>query len=163
MSCKLWGKVTSVSVNINFGARMSLFYEKNLYFGGNVDFFIKCALLLKVIIFLQNMLIFSKMWLLVWRFIYINKVSNSEKTFNFLDMLICICVNFHYSISFVGKLLFWFKIWFCSAIFWASVIFLVKSTLHFLNFLGEIEEFFEKAFNLVVNFFKKWQLVLEVF
>ena len=25
MSCKLWGKVTSVSVNINFGARMSLF------------------------------------------------------------------------------------------------------------------------------------------
>ena len=32
MSCKLWGKVTSVSVNINFGARMSLFYEKKLKF-----------------------------------------------------------------------------------------------------------------------------------
>ena len=39
MSCKLWGKVTSVSVNINFGARMSLFYEKNWNFGRNVDFF----------------------------------------------------------------------------------------------------------------------------
>ena len=96
MSCKLWGKVTSVSVNINIGARMSLFYEKKLYFGRNVDFFIKCELILKVIIFLQNILIFRKMWLLVWRFIYINKVSNSDKkNFNFLDILICICVNFH--------------------------------------------------------------------
>ena len=83
MSCKLWGKVTSVSVNINFGARMSLFYEKNWNFWRNVDFFIKCALLLKVIIFLQNMLIFRKMWLLVWRFIYINKMSNSEKNIQF--------------------------------------------------------------------------------
>ena len=84
MSCKLWGKVTSVSVNINFGARMSLFYEKNWNFGRNVDFFIKCALLLKVIIFLPYMLIFRKMWLIVWRFIYINKVSNSEKNIQFL-------------------------------------------------------------------------------
>ena len=96
MSCKLWGKVTSVSVIINFGAKVSILCGKHWNFVRNVDFFIKCALLLKVIIFLQNMLIFSKMWLLVWRFIYINKVSNSEKkTFNFLDMLICICINFH--------------------------------------------------------------------
>ena len=84
MSRKLWGQVTSVSVNINFGARMSLFYEKNWNFGRNVDFFIKGVLLLKVIIFLQNMLIFRKMWLLVWRFIYINKVSNSDKILQFL-------------------------------------------------------------------------------
>ena len=57
--------------------------KKNRNFGGNVDFFIKCALLLKVIMFLQNMLIFTKMWLIVWRFIDINKVSNSDKNFNF--------------------------------------------------------------------------------
>ena len=50
--------MTSVSVNINFGARMSLFYEKNWNFSRNVDFFIRCALLLKVIIFLHNMFIF---------------------------------------------------------------------------------------------------------
>ena len=61
MSCKLWGKVTSVSVNINFGAKMSFLCEKNWNFGRNVDFFIKCALLMKVIIFLQNMLIFKTM------------------------------------------------------------------------------------------------------
>ena len=58
MSCKLGGKITSVSVNMNFGAKMSILCEKNWNFGGNVDFFIKCALLLKVIIFLQNVLIF---------------------------------------------------------------------------------------------------------
>ena len=36
MSCRLWGKVTSVSVNINFGARMSLFYEKKNYILGEM-------------------------------------------------------------------------------------------------------------------------------
>ena len=51
MSCKLWGKITSVSVNINFGAKMSILCEKNWNYGRNVDFFIKCALLLKMILF----------------------------------------------------------------------------------------------------------------
>ena len=90
MSCKLWGKVTSVSVNINFGEKMSILSEKNWNFERNVDFFIKCALLLKMIIFLQNMLIFRKMWFLVWWFVYINKVSNSDQKFNFLGY-----VNFY--------------------------------------------------------------------
>ena len=58
MSCKLWDKVTSVSVNINFGAKMSILCKKMWKFGRNVDFFIKCALLLKVIMLLQNMPIF---------------------------------------------------------------------------------------------------------
>ena len=42
MSCKLWGKVTSVSVNINFGGKMSILCKKkkNGNFGRNVDFFI---------------------------------------------------------------------------------------------------------------------------
>ena len=31
MSCKLWGKVTSVSVNINFGAKMSILCKKSDY------------------------------------------------------------------------------------------------------------------------------------
>ena len=38
MSCKLWGKVTSVSVNINFGAGMSLFYEKIEILGEMLNF-----------------------------------------------------------------------------------------------------------------------------
>ena len=59
MSCKRWGKETSVSVNINFGAKMLILCKKKKRnFERNVDFFIKCVLLLKVIIFLQNMPIF---------------------------------------------------------------------------------------------------------
>ena len=80
MLCKLWGKITSVSVNINFGAKMLILCKKKKWnFERNVDFFIKYALPLKVIIFLQNMPIFRKMWLFVLRFIYINKVTNSDK------------------------------------------------------------------------------------
>ena len=29
MSCKLWGKITSVSVNINFGAKMLILCKRN--------------------------------------------------------------------------------------------------------------------------------------
>ena len=58
MSCKLWDKVTSVSVNINFGAKNVNIVQKMWKFGRNIDFFIKCALLLKVIMLLQNMPIF---------------------------------------------------------------------------------------------------------
>ena len=74
---KLWGKITSVSVNIKVGAKMSILCEKNGNFGRNVDFFIKCALLLKVIIFLQNGLIFKTMC-----------QNLLKKKFNFLG-----CVN----------------------------------------------------------------------
>ena len=73
MSCKLWGKVTSVSVNINSGVNMSILCKKNWNFGRNVDFFIKCAILLKVIIFFAKYAYFQ------------NNVSKSDKKeFNFL-------------------------------------------------------------------------------
>ena len=39
MSCKLWSKVTSVFLNINFCAKMSIFGKKKLNFVRNVDFF----------------------------------------------------------------------------------------------------------------------------
>ena len=83
-----WGKVTSVPLNINFLAKLSILFNKKTKkkrnFGRNVDFSIKCPLLLKVIIFLQNVLIFWKMWLFLWMFIYINKLSNSGKNLQFL-------------------------------------------------------------------------------
>ena len=62
MLCKLWGKVKSVSININFGGKMSILCKKKKNWNlGEMTFLIKCALLLKVIIFLQNMLIFKTM------------------------------------------------------------------------------------------------------
>ena len=75
MSCKLWGKCFC---QYQFCYKNVNFVRKELKFGRNVDFFIKCGLLLKVIIFLQNVLISRKKWLLVWRFIYSDK-----KNFNF--------------------------------------------------------------------------------
>ena len=78
MSYNLGGKVTSVSVIIYFGAKVSILCEINWNFGRNVDFFIKWALLLKVIIFLQNILIFRKCDFLS-EGLYTLIVSNSDK------------------------------------------------------------------------------------
>ena len=66
MSCKLWSKVTSVFLNINFCAKMSIWGKKNWISWEMLIFSNNCALLLKVNILLENMLIFRKLWLFVW-------------------------------------------------------------------------------------------------
>ena len=139
MSCKLWGKITSVSVNINFCAKM-LFLCKNVIFvqkkewnfERNVDFFIKYALPLKVIIFFAKYAYFSKMWLFLWRFIYINKVTNSDKNnFSFLGY-----VNLHmcwFSLKYficLKIVILIQNVILCNDTLGKSVIFQVKSALH---------------------------------
>ena len=59
------------------------FWEKNWISWEMLIFSNNCALLLKVNILLENMLIFRKLWLFVWLSIYIKKLSNSDKNFNF--------------------------------------------------------------------------------
>ena len=60
MSCKLWGKVTSVSVNIHFGARISNFYEKieilgeMLTFSLSVHYYWKWLSFCKICLFLEK-------------------------------------------------------------------------------------------------------------
>ena len=78
---KLWGKVTSVFLNINFCAKLSIFWEKKLKFGEK--FWLFQIIVVSVNILLENMLIFRKFWLFVWLSIYIKKLSNSDKNFNF--------------------------------------------------------------------------------
>ena len=80
---KLWSKVTSVFLISNFCAKMSILGKKNWISWEMLIFSNKCALLLKVNILLENMLIFRKLWLFVWLSIYIKKLSNSDKNFNF--------------------------------------------------------------------------------
>ena len=83
MSCKLWSKVTSVFLNINFCAKMSIlgkkieFREKCWFFSNN------CALLLKVNILLETCLFSENCDFFVWLSIYIKRLSNSDKNFNF--------------------------------------------------------------------------------
>ena len=67
-----WQVFLSISI---LGAKMSILCEKNWNFGRNVDFFIKCALLLKVIVIAKYAYFFVENVTFVWRFIYINSVK----------------------------------------------------------------------------------------
>ena len=60
MLCKLWGKVTHVSVNINFGAKMSILCKKNeilgemLTFTLSVHYYWKWLCFCKICLFLEK-------------------------------------------------------------------------------------------------------------
>ena len=84
------------SCRANFGVKWRVFFstsifvqkcqfweKKNWISWEMLIFSNNCALLLKVNILLENMLIFRKLWLFVWLSIYIKKLSNSDKNFNF--------------------------------------------------------------------------------
>ena len=58
MWCKFWGKITSVSVNIKVGAKMSILCKKIEILGEMLTFSLSGPYLLKVIMLLQNMPIF---------------------------------------------------------------------------------------------------------
>ena len=138
MSCKLWGKVRSVSVNVNFGAKMSILCKKKkkrktieilgemLTFSLSVHYYWNWLCFCKICLFLE------KCDLLCEGF-YTLTVLNSYKNFNFLEY-----VNFYklfWAIS-----LKYFICWkiviliqniiLCNDILGKSVISLVKSTLH---------------------------------
>ena len=72
MSCKLWGKVTIVSVNINSGAKMSILCKKCEILGEILTFSLSVHYYWKWLSFFQNMLIFKTM------------CQNLIKKFNFL-------------------------------------------------------------------------------
>ena len=75
MSCKLWGKVTSASVNINFGAKMSILCKKCEILGEMLTFSLSVPYYWKWLL-LQNMpIFFLEDVTFVWRFIYINSVK----------------------------------------------------------------------------------------
>ena len=126
---KLWGKVTSVFLNINFCAQLSIFWEKNEILWEILTFSNNCALQVSVNILLENMLIFRKFWLFVWKSIYIKKLSNLIKTSIFLRK----CLFVHVLIFIRVFLLlencyFDSKYDFIRWYFGKSVIFLVKFT-----------------------------------
>ena len=104
MSCKLWSKVTSVFLNINFCAKMSILGKKNWISWEMMIFSNNCALLLKVNILLENMLIFRKLWLFVWLSIYIKKLSNSDKTLIFLRKFLFVHVLIFIKVFYLWKI-----------------------------------------------------------
>ena len=155
------GKVTSVSLNIDFMQKCQFCVEK-LKFWENVDFYIKCPLLLKVIMFLQSILIFKKMWLFVWKYIYINKLSSSgKKNFNFLGYIKLYVVIFIKVFHLLENCYFDSKYHFVHWYFGQKRHFPKIYITCGINSLDKLSNFFEKGVNLVIKFWKKWQLVLE--
>ena len=84
------------SCRANFGVKWRVFFSTSIFvqkcqFWAKIievlwemlTFWNYCALLLKVNILLENMLIFRKFWLFVWMSIYIKKLSKYDKNFIF--------------------------------------------------------------------------------
>ena len=106
--------------------------KKNSNVWRNVDFFfINSALLLKAIIFWQNMLLFRKMCLFS-RSIYINNATNSDKNFNFSqDILICTLYQFSLKYLICLEIVILIQnIILCIDLLDKSIIFPVKSTFY---------------------------------
>ena len=124
------GKVTSVFLNINFCAKLSIFWEKKIEILWIIlTFSNNCALLVSVNILLERMLIFRKFWLFVWMSIYIKKLSNLIKTSIFLRKCL-----FAHVLIFISVFLLFENCYFDSKYdfirwyFGKSTIFLVKFT-----------------------------------
>ena len=60
MSCKLWDKVTSVSVNINFGAKMSILCKKCENLGEMLTFSLSVPYYWKWLCYCKICLLFRK-------------------------------------------------------------------------------------------------------
>ena len=99
---KLWGKVTIVFLNINFCAKLSIFVEKKLKFCEK--FWLFQTIVVSVNILLENMLIFRKCWLFVWKSIYIKKLSNLIKTSIFLRKFLFVHVLILIKVFYLWKI-----------------------------------------------------------
>ena len=121
------GKVTSVFLNINFCAKLSIFSDKKLKFCEK--FWLFQTIVVSVNILLENMLIFIKLWLFVWMSIYIKKLSNLIKTSIFLRKCLFVHVLIFIRVLLVlENCYFDSKYDFIRWYFGKSVIFLVKFT-----------------------------------
>ena len=153
MSCKLWSKVMSVFLNINFWAKIiEVLWEM-------LTFWNYCALLLKVNILLENMLIFRKFWLFVWMSIYIKNLSNLIKTSIFLRKCLFVHVLIFIRVFLLLENCYFdskydFIRWYLWKTHFPSKIYISGG----INFLEKSNNFLRKGVNLAVNFGKndKW-------
>ena len=128
--------------------------------------------------FLQNMHIFRKMWLFVWRFIYIKELSNScKKKFNFLGYIKLYVVIFikvyHLLENWYFDSKYHFVLWYfgqkchlpskiyitCGINSLDKLSNFLKKVLIWLSILGKMITGFRS--NSVVSSEKKWPFVLE--
>ena len=155
LSCNLWNKVTSVFLNINFVQKCQFWGKKIEILWEMLTFSNNCALLLKVNILLENILIFRTLWMLydclytsrncrilIKTSMFFRKCLFSSKYFIYWKIVILI-----QNIILFGDILD------------KSVIFLIKFTFHLAK-LEKLRNFLRKGVNLVVSFGKNdaWYL-----
>ena len=172
MSCKLWSKVTSVFLNINLCAKMSIlgkkieFREKCWFFQTSVHYYWKWTSYWKTCLFSENcdflcdclytsrncrILIKTSIFLRKCLFVHVlifNKVF-------YLWKIVILIQNMILFGDILEKLLFWFKIWFYSVIFWKKCHFPSKIYISGgIDILEKSSNFLRKGVNLAVNFGK---------
>ena len=153
----LWGKITSVFLNIIFLCKTVNFKGKKIEILWEIlTFSNNCALLLKANILLENMLIFRKFWLFVWMSIYIKKLSNLIKTSIFLrkclfvHVLIFIRVFLLLENCYFDSKYDFIRWYFGQKCHFSSKIYISGG----INFLEKSRNFLRKGVNLAVNFGK---------
>ena len=157
MSCKLWSKVTNVFLNINFCAKMSILGKKIIeVLWEMLTFWNYCALLLKVNILLENMLISENFDFLCECLYTLRNCQNMIKTSIFLRK----CLFVHVLI-FIRVILLLENCYFDSK--YDFIRWYFRKKCHFpskiyisggINFLEKSSNFLRKGVNLAVNFGK---------
>ena len=157
------------SCRANFGVKWRVFFSTSIFvqkcqFWAKIievlwemlTFWNYCALLLKVNILLENMLIFRKFWLFVWMSIYIKKRSKYDKTSIFLrkclfvHVLIFIRVFLLLENCYLDSKYDFIRWYFGQKCHFSNKIYISGG----INFLEKSSNFLRKSVNLVVSFGK---------
>ena len=140
MSCKLWSKVTSVFLNINFCAKLSIlakkkneFREKCWFFQTIVHYYWKWTSYWKTCLFSENCDFLCDC-------LYTPRNSNSDKNFNFFlgNVYLYMCMYMWKIVILIQNMILFGDI--------LEKVSFSSYNLHFRwhKFFGEIEQFFEK-------------------
>ena len=130
--CKLWSKVMRVFININFCAKTLILGKKKWNFVRNVVFLKQLCTTTESEYLIGKHSYFQKIVTFVWLSIYIKKLSNSDKNFQFFlgNVYLYMCLlSLKYFIYWKIVILIQNMILF-GDILDKSVIFLIKFTFH---------------------------------
>ena len=161
MSCKLWSKVTSVFLNINFCAKMSILGKKNWISWEMLIFFKqlctttesehligKHAYIQKIVTFSVIVYIHQETRILIKTLIFLRKCL-------FVHVLIFIRVFLLLENCYFDSKYDFIRWHFGKKCHFPSKIYISGG----INFWEKSSNFLRKGVNLAVNFGKKWQLV----
>ena len=150
--------MTSVFLNINFCAKMSILGKNNWSSVRNVDFLKLLCTTTESEYLLENMLIFRKLWLFVWNCQNMIKTSIFLRKCLFVHVLIFIRVFLLLENCYFDSKYDFIRWYFGQKCHFSNKIYISCG----INSLEKSRKFFEKRCQFSCQFREKWQLVLEV-